>query len=244
VNELQAHAPEFLQGILVTVKVATLSILFAIAIALILGLMRGANRRLLRYLSLGTIELSRGASVIVYIFWAYYVLPILPLGIELDPFTLAVAMLALVLGSYGAEVVRGAIDAVPRSQLDAAHALGLSRSGVIVHVTIPQAMPQIVPAFSSLSLEAIKGTAIVGFIGVHDVFYVAGATRMVLGGQTILIYTLLMLTYCVLCFAASCIFRAIEYVLPLNRATRIVSRRGTIAEKAVAPRPETLELQA
>jgi His/Glu/Gln/Arg/opine family amino acid ABC transporter permease subunit len=243
VSELQPYVPQFLDGVMVTIRVASLSILFAIGIALVLGLTRGAHKRVLRYVSLGTIELSRGASVIVYVFWAFYVLPVLPLGIQLEPFTLGVVMLAFVLGSYGAEVVRGAIDAVPQSQLDAAHALGLPRLRVIAHVVIPQAMPQVVPAFSSLSLEAIKGTAIVGFIGVHDVFYVANATRMVVGGQTILIYTLLMLTYCALCFAASCIFRGIEYLLPLNRAIRAASRRDGRVSSSLDSTSTTLEVQ-
>src|SRR3546814_10611961 len=93
--------------------------------ALVTGVQTCALPFSLRWLAITDIELCRGTSALVQLFWLFFVLP--HFGLTLEPLTVAVAALGLNVGAYGAEVVRGAIDAVPRGQWEATIALNMSR---------------------------------------------------------------------------------------------------------------------
>src|SRR3546814_12809856 len=82
-------------------------------------------------------DLFRGTSALVQLFWLFFVLP--HFGLTLEPLTVAVAALGLNVGAYGAEVVRGAIDAVPRGQWEATIALNMSRMEALRRIILPQA---------------------------------------------------------------------------------------------------------
>jgi ectoine/hydroxyectoine ABC transporter permease protein EhuC len=214
------YTPALLQGLGVTVMVALASILGGAVVALVLGLLRVSRHAWIRIAAMVLVEFFRGASALVFLFWVYYALPLVPgLPRFSSPWTAAITVLALVGGAYGAEIVRGAIIAVPRSQWDASHALGLSRTQALLRVVLPQAMTQIVPSFGSLAIDMIKWTSIVSFVGVQDLLYVANSIRT-MTYQTVAVFTLLAATYWVLCLAASWLFRWIEAALPMNRALR------------------------
>ena len=107
----------------------------------------------------GAVELLRGASALVYLFWAYYALPALMPGIpRFSPFTASITVLSLVGGAYGAEIVRGGLQAVPRGQFDACRALGapiVSGNDVVgAAITAPDKQKVI-----SLSVNALRTTA-------------------------------------------------------------------------------------
>jgi polar amino acid transport system permease protein len=219
VRQLLPYLPALWNALGITVLIATLSILGAALTSVALGILRAARNSPARRVSAGAVEILRGASAIIYLFWIYYALPVVPGAPRLSPFAASVLVLSLTGGAYGAEIVRGGIQAVPHSQLDACHALGLSRRHTVLCVMLPQALSQVVPAFSSLAVDMIKWTVIVSFVGVQDVFYVANTARAVTN-QTVAIYLLLVVIYWVLCSCTSLIFRGIEYALPLSRARR------------------------
>lgn len=218
-EELVPYLPDMLDGLRVTMIVAALSIVGCAVTALVLGVLRTMKDAATRYSAIVFIELMRGASVIVYLFWIYYALPAIPGVPQLSAFTACVLVLSLGGGVYGAEIVRGGIEAVPRSQLDACRALGLSRFTSLFRVVLPQAMSQIVPAFGSLSVDLVKWTSIVGFVGVHDLFYIANSART-MTNETVTIYLVLMLVYWCLCTFTGLLFRGIEYFLPTSRSRR------------------------
>ena len=103
-------------------------------------------------------------------FWVYYVLPLL--GLKLDAFEAGFIALGLNFGAYGAEVARGAIQAVPRAQWQAAIALNLSPSQRMRRIIIPQALPIVLPP-ANLLVELLKATALVALITVVDLMFVA-----------------------------------------------------------------------
>lgn len=209
-----------------TVWVSVLSILGAAAGALVLGPMRLSRRKSVRIGALVFIEGVRGASALVLLFWVFYALPLVPGMPHLEPVTASILVLAVLGASYGAEIVRSGMQAVPAGQIDACRALGLSPLQSLVKVILPQAMSQIVPAFGSLAADMIKWTSIVSFVGVQDVLHAANTVRSTTY-ETVSVFCLLAALYWALCLVSGFLFRALESVLPLNRALRAAADAGT-----------------
>lgn len=211
--------PVLVQGVWVTIWVALCIILGAVPGAVVLGGLRLSESRILRVASMLLIEFIRAPSALVLLFWVFYALPLVPGMPRIGPLTAAILVLALDGAAYGAEIVRAGIEAVHRGQADACHALGLSKLQSFMKVILPQALSQIVPGFGSLARSMVKWTAIVSFIGVQDVLYVANYIR----GQTfdtVTVFCLLAAIYWVLTVLCGIAFRGLERVLPLNRALR------------------------
>ncbi|SPP98089.1 amino acid ABC transporter permease [Bradyrhizobium vignae] len=226
--------PALAQGLWVTVWVASCIIPGAAVGALILGALRLSETPAIRVSAMLVIEFVRAPSALVLLFWVFYVLPLLPGMPRLSPLTAAILVLVLDGAAYGAEIVRSGIEAVHRGQTDACHALGLSKFQSFMKVVLPQALSQIVPAFGSLARSMVKWTAIVSFIGVQDVLYVANYIR----GQTFetaAVFCLLAIIYWILTILCGGAFRALEQLLPLNRALR-AARLSVQAEAAATVR--------
>jgi polar amino acid transport system permease protein len=220
-----------LQGLWVTIWVSVCIIFGAALGAIILGALRLSKNLVVRALTVLFIECVRGPSALVLLFWVFYALPLIPGMPSLSPISASILVLALDGAVYGAEMVRAGITAVNRGQADACHALGLSKLQSFSKVVLPQALSQIVPAFGSMARDMIKWTAIVSFVGVHDVLYVANYIR----GQTfetVSVFCLLAAAYWILCLICAALFRALENVLPLNRALRSARQSVQVAPQA------------
>src|SRR3546814_7894014 len=100
------------------------------------------------FLSNRYIELFRVTSALVQLFWLFFVLP--EFGIRLSEMTVAVLGLGLNVGAYGAEVVRGAIQAVPKGQWEAATALNMSYPLAMRRIILPQAVVAMLPPWGNL----------------------------------------------------------------------------------------------
>ncbi len=100
----------------------------------------------LRWLAVAYIEVFRGTSALVQLFWLFFVLP--HFGITLAPLNVAILTLGLNVGAYGAEVVRGAVSAVPRGQWEATVALNLTRMQALRRVVLPQAVVSMIPPWA------------------------------------------------------------------------------------------------
>jgi len=223
--------PALLQGLATTVAIATSSILGCAGVSIVLGM---ARRTKFAPVSVGAgslIELLRGASVLIYLFWVYYALPLVPGMPRLSPLVVSVLVLSLVAGAYGAEIVVAGVDAVPKGQAEAASTLGLSKYQTFVTVVLPQALTQIVPAFASLAIDMVKWTAIVSFVGVQDLLAIANNIR-VISYSTVGVYAGVALIYLGLCLVTSYLFRLLERTLPLNRA--LEAGRATAASSGMS----------
>jgi polar amino acid transport system permease protein len=140
------------------------------------GLMRVSRDPILRFVARAYVEVFRGTSALVQLYWAYFALPLL-LGFELSAWTASVCVLGLNTGAYAAEVVRAALLAVPREQDEAALTLGLSLPASVRHVLLPQALPAMLPALSNLLVELLKASAIVSLITLQDLTFAADLIR-------------------------------------------------------------------
>ena len=114
---LQTYGPRLLDGALVTCAQFILAALVACVAALAAGLGRLSSLWPVRSLSVVYIELFRGTSLLVQLYWIFFVLPLF--GISLPKFEAGFLSVGLNVGAYGAEIVRGAIQAVPRGQWEA-----------------------------------------------------------------------------------------------------------------------------
>ena len=143
----------------------------AVVIALAMGMMRLSHNALVNGAATVYIEIFRGTSLLVQLFWIFFVLPLF--GLTLDKFTAGFLAVGMNLGAYGAEVVRGAIQAVPRGQYEAALALNLSPARRMRRIILPQALLIMLPPWGNLFIELLKGTALVALISVADLMFQA-----------------------------------------------------------------------
>jgi polar amino acid transport system permease protein len=163
--------PLLLDGVLVTIKITILAALLATVLAFLAALAKLSPWRLLRWLANVYIEIFRGTSLLVQLFWLFFVLPLPPFNITMTPFTVAVVGLGLNIGAYGAEVMRGALTAVPRSQLEAAIALNIPPLHRFLDIVLPQALVYAIPPFTNLLIELLKGTSLVSLITIADLSF-------------------------------------------------------------------------
>ena len=168
---LSEHGPTLLLGTVTTIKVFICSLALYIIIAMIFGLMRLSKNLLVQGLATVYIEFFRGTSLLVQLFWAYYVLPFF--GLSLVAFAAGVLTLGMNFGAYGAEVVRAGILAVPKGQWEAAHALNFTPAKRIRRIIIPQIFPIILPPASNLTVELLKATSLVALVTVVDLTFEA-----------------------------------------------------------------------
>jgi polar amino acid transport system permease protein len=178
-----------LQGAVVTAQITLLACGLALVAAFIAGLGRISKYWPLRWLATVYIEFFRGTSIFVQLFWAYFVLPFL--GVPLSPMQAGVLALGLNVGAYGAEVVRGAIQAVPREQYEACTALNLTRFQELRHIILPQAFVLMLPTFGNNAIELLKGTAVVSLISLSDLTFQAQVMRAQTGSTAVPFLTIL-----------------------------------------------------
>ena len=168
---LSEHGATLLLGTVMTLKVLVCSIILYVIISMIFGLMRLSKNPVIQGTATVYIEFFRGTSLLVQLFWVYYVLPFF--GISLEAFTAGVVALGLNFGAYGAEIVRGGILAVPKGQWEAAFALNFSSSKRMKNIIIPQIFPIILPPAANLTVELLKATALVALVTVVDLTFEA-----------------------------------------------------------------------
>lgn len=185
--------PTLLEGAKITVTVALFATLLAIIAAFVSGLMCLSRLRLIRWISSVYVEVFRGTSLLVQLFWLYFALPFA--GLELPKLLAAVLAMGLNFGAYGSEVVRSAILAVPKGQWEASIVLNMKPWQRMTHIILPQAALRMLPPFGNLLVELIKSTSLVYFITMADLTYQAMVLRNNYISWTSEILLLLLLMY-------------------------------------------------
>jgi polar amino acid transport system permease protein len=163
--------PLLLEGTVVTIKITLLAALLAIVLALVASLGKLSPWRVLRWVANTYIEIFRGTSLLVQLFWLFFVLPLPPFNVTMTPYMVAVIGLGLNIGAYGAEVMRGAFTSVPRGQIEASIALNIPPIHRFFNIVLPQAMVNAIPPFTNLLIELMKGTALVSLITLADLTF-------------------------------------------------------------------------
>lgn len=160
---------KILPGIGVTVSILLTSTCFALLVAFIFGFGRLARFRLIRWICTLYVEVFRGTSLLVQLFWIFFALP--AFGIRFSPFLAGTIALGLNYGAYASEIVRGAILAIDKGQTEAAKALNLTGRQTMRYIILPQAFRIMLPAFGNNLIELLKGTSLVSLITIADLTY-------------------------------------------------------------------------
>ena len=170
------YSPILIKGTITTIQLTVASAMLALTISFIVGLARFSRHRLVRVAAICYLEFFRGTSAIVQMFFMYYVLPLM--GVHFSPLAAGILACGLNLGSYGSEVVRGAIQSVNQGQHEAALALNYTTYQRYRYVLIPQAIPVMIPTFSNLLIELMKLTAVASLITISDLTFMAQIIRV------------------------------------------------------------------
>ena len=182
-----------LEGAWVTVRLTVMGCALALVVAVVAGLGRIAPWAPVRWLATAYIEFFRGTSIFVQLFWIYFVLPMT--GVSLGAMEAGVLALGLNVGAYGAEVVRGAILAVPNDQREATVALNMTGWQRLRHVILPQALPLMLPTFGNNAIELLKATAVVSLISLADMTFQGQIVRSQTGNTIVPFLTILVLYF-------------------------------------------------
>ncbi|GAA4416376.1 ectoine/hydroxyectoine ABC transporter permease subunit EhuC [Georgenia halophila] len=161
--------PRYWDGIVVTLQLSVGGAILAFVIAVVLGLAAITGVGVLRGTSRIIVELFRGTSLVVQLFFLFFVLP--QFGYQLEPLACGILALGLNYGAYGAEVVRGSLNAVPQGQWETTTALSMPWATKIRRVIWPQAWALMLPGMNNLMVMLIKGTALALLIFLHDLTY-------------------------------------------------------------------------
>lgn len=207
-----------MRGLGITISVLIASAIIAYIVAFIAGLSRVSNNVFLNKATGVYVEIFRGTSLIVQLFWLYYAIPML-FGIQLGSnWWTGVIAVGLNYGAYLSEVVRGSILAIDKGQTEAGIALNMSRYQRMRIIILPQAVRMMLPEFGNYTIQIMKATSLVSLIGMRDVLYYGDIMRNTHLSQAPLIYVVVLFMYFIL---------ALPFIW--------ITRKGeTIAKKGVA----------
>ena len=153
-------------GAALTLAVSACAMLLAVAVGLLLALLRGYGPRPLAMLAALYVEIVRGTPLLIQILFIFYGLP--GLGIRLDPFLAGVVALGLNYGAYEAENYRAGLQSVAHGQGEAAMALNMTQAQALRHVVVPQAFRFVVPVMTNDFISLLKDSSLVSVITLSE----------------------------------------------------------------------------
>ncbi|HEY5862644.1 MAG TPA: amino acid ABC transporter permease [Casimicrobiaceae bacterium] len=170
------HRDALLTGTVTTIFLTIATMAIAVPCGIVIAILRLYAPTPIRALATAYVELFRNLPLILVVFWAFYVLPILT-GLGLSPLATGLAALALNVTAYNAETFRAGINSIRRGQSEAALALGMSRVQALRRVIVPQSVRRITPVLASTWVSLFKDTSLVSVIAVSELAYSAMQVR-------------------------------------------------------------------
>lgn len=225
---LAEYAPLLLEGLWRTIELMVLSGALGFALAIPVALAQASGGFLARSLSRGFTTTIRGTPLLVQVYLLYYGLGDILAGIPAvrgsflwpylrDGFWYAVLAFTISVAAYEGEILRGGLLAVPKGEVEAARAFGMSPWKILWRVRLPRALQISLPALSGEAILLLKSTPLASTVAVVDLFGAANIVR----AQTFRVYEPLLLVaavYVVLTLIIALVFRALEMRLPATRA--------------------------
>lgn len=220
-DTLVTQWPRLWDGLYITLQLSLGGAVLAFVIAVVLGLSSISRFPLLRGVTRVIVELFRGTSLVVQLFWFFYVMP--QFGLQLGAVSSAVLALGLNYGAYGAEVVRGSMNAVPKGQWEVTTALSMPWGTQVRRVIWPQAWALMLPGLNNLMVMLVKGTSLALLVTLQDLTFVTDDLRRTEG--TFVAFGIGFALYYLIALAFSSGLRVLE-----RRAQRRLGLRPTKAK--------------
>ncbi len=206
---LEKYYPVYLQGLWGTLWISAVTVLCGTVLGVLVALMRMGPSKVLRAVAGAFIEVLRGTPSLLQLYFFWIGLPKLLPFIQLSDTQCIVVALSINASAYIAEIIRAGIGAVDKGQWEAARSLGLTEQHMMVHVVMPQAVKNILPALCNEFITTVKGTSLasVFFVGELMTSYrsVQAATFLALESLTIV-----GVIYFILNFVLSRLLRVLE----------------------------------
>ncbi|HTP97702.1 MAG TPA: amino acid ABC transporter permease [Casimicrobiaceae bacterium] len=204
---LTQSLPYLAKGALDTVVMAALAIAIGSVLGLGLGLAAGSRSTVVRGAIDAFIFVTRGIPVLVIMFITYYAFP--AVGYRVSSFAAVTVALTLYAAAFYTDVMRGALAAVPRGQLEAARSLGIARIPTVFHILLPQAMKSSIPPWLNTSIVIVKSTSYAAIVGAWELTYAAKeiVERTL---ATFEIFGAVMAAYFIICYPMSLLSRRLE----------------------------------
>jgi general L-amino acid transport system permease protein len=194
-------------GLPLTIMLASLSIILAFPLAVLVALGRRSNLPAIRTLCVVYVELIRGVPLISVLFMASFLFPLfMPQGLTIDVLVRVLIGITLFAAAYMAEIVRGGLQAIPKGQVEAADSLGLTYWQTQRKIVLPQALAMVVPGIMNNFISIFKDTSLVTIVSLYEL---TGSLGLALNSDAdwrpfkIEGYLFITLIYFVFCFAMS-----------------------------------------
>lgn len=188
-----------LRGGYYTVILVAASGALGLVVGLLFGLGRTAHTAPIRWLSLAYISFIRGQPVLIILFFAYYVIPLVFPAATFSRLTTAIVGLTVYAGAYLAEILRGSINSVAVGQTEAASALGMNYFLRLRYVVLPQAMKVAVPPTVGFIVALVKATSLTSVIGFVELTR-AGRIVSTVNGEPLTTFLIVALGYIIICY--------------------------------------------
>ncbi len=212
-----------LGGLALSIILAFIALVVSFFIGLFVGLGRLSENPAISTPSVVYIEIIRGNPLIMVIFWVYFFSHFVT-GIQMNVFWSATIAFTIFSGAYLAEIVRAGVSAIPKGQIEAATASGLSYYQTMHRVVLPQALKIMIPAFVGQFISIFKDTSLAYIVGVFELTTVAQTLNNRLMIYPFEIYTTIAVLYFICCYSMSRVARRLEI-----RYTPAKKGFGTIA---------------
>ena len=157
-------------GLKVTIPLTIVSFSISMVIATITALVQFADIKGLKQLARFYIWVIRGTPLLIQLFVVFYGLP--SIGIVIDPFPAAVLVFSINDGAYSAETIRGALESVPKGQIEAGYCCGMNFLQIMWHIVLPQAFRTAFPSLANSLIAMVKDTSLAANITVMEMFMV------------------------------------------------------------------------
>jgi len=199
--------PYLLSGAAMTIQMTLISMSLALVLGLVVALLRLSRNRALKMVSGAYVEIIRGTPLLVQLFIIYYGLP--QYGIRLDAFVAGALGLSINYSAYLAEVYRAGILAIDKGQWEAGSSIGLSRSGLLRYVIVPQAARIVLPPIGNYFISMLKDSALVSTISIVELMR-AAQLRVAITFRAMDIYLLVALLYFAMSYPCALLIRYFE----------------------------------
>jgi len=216
--------PKMLQGVGLTLELVAIAVVAGLLVALPLGIARASRHWHVRALPSAYIFFFRGTPLLLQLFIVYYGLAQFPAVRQSvlwpflrDPYWCALLTMTLHTAAYIAEIMRGAIHAVPIGEVEAARALGMSRRQALLHIILPRAARIGLPAYTNEVILMLKASAVVYTVTLYDIM---GMARTISSRtyEQMFFFIYAGMLYLVITIGLTWIFRGIERWLRIDAA--------------------------
>lgn len=212
-----------LGGLALTLILATTGLVVSFPLAVLMGIARTSPIRAVRLPATVIVHAVRGLPVLMLIFWAYFIVPML-VGRSVSGLTTVICALVIYELAFLGEVVRAGIEAIPKGQVEAARSLGMGYVQCMRKIVLPQALLQMTPSILSQFINLIKNTSLGYVISVNELTYSAYQVNAQLLTKPFEVYVILAATYFLLCWALG---------LGVNRLEKRINQRRLAVPRSI-----------